>query len=114
MKRCPVSLHLALIIVALFADDVKSTVQLLAAEESPAAAIHSDSSVPLAAIRLVDSLGTTFDGPRGSRPNRDPVVKPFAEVQVAGRRFPLGIASLVWQVPSAPSSLVAQHIRLQI
>ena len=29
MKRCPVTFHLALIIVALFADDVEFNVQLL-------------------------------------------------------------------------------------
>lgn len=115
MKRCPVSLHLALIIVALFADDVKSNVQLLAAEDTLAAAIHSDSSAPLTAIRLVDSEWTTFAGEWGSRTNRDSAAKAFAELhhEVRGS-LTTGIAANDWQAPSAHSTLVAQHIRLQI
>ena len=115
MKRCPVSLHLALIIVALFADDVKSNTQLLAVDEAQAAAIHSDSSAPLTAIRLLDSEGTTLAGACGSQTNRDSAAKAFAELHYEVRgSLATGIAAKHWQAPSASSTLVVQHIRLQI
>ena len=115
MKRCPVPFHLALIIVALFADDVESNVQLLASEDALAAAIHSDSSAPLTAIRLLDSEGTTLAGACGSRTNRDSAAKAFAELHHEARgSLATGFVANYSRAPSASSTLVAQHIRLQI
>ena len=115
MKRCPVTFHLALIIVALFAGDVECNVPLIAVDEAQAAAIHSDSSAPLTAIRLLDSEGTILAGACGSRTNRDSAAKAFAELhhEVRGS-LATGIAAKYWQAPSASSTLVVQHIRLQI
>ena len=115
MKRCPVPVHLVLIIVALFADDVESNVQLRAVDEAQAAAIHSDISAPLTAIRLLDSEVTTLAGACGSQTNRDSAAKAFAELhhEVRGS-LATGIAAKYWRAPSASSTLVVQHIRLQV
>jgi hypothetical protein len=115
MKGCPVTFHLALIIVALLANDVESNVHLLAVDEAQAAAMRSDSSAPLAAIRLLDSEGTTLAGACGSQTNRDWAAKAFAELHYEVRgSLATGIAAKYWQAPSASSTLAVQHIRLQI
>jgi len=115
MKRCPVLLHLALICVALFADDVKFIVQLPAAVGVESAlAIHADTSTPLTAIRLVDAVGSLAEVARGGKPIRDAVAKPFAELQTPLNVVCAVMAANYRQPPPALSSLVSQHTRLQL
>lgn len=115
MKRCPVPVHLALIIVALFADDVKSTVQIFAAGgERAVVAVQPDNSALPSSIRLADSEGSSLEGGRGGRPSRDSVAKPFADVQAHFNFLPSAAVSCCWRAPGTLATLVAQHIRLQI
>lgn len=115
MKRCPLLLHLALIIVALFADDVRSTAQIFAADgERAVVAVQPDHAAPLSSIRLADSEGSSREGGRGGRPGRDSLAKSFADVQTPFNFLPWVVASCSWRAPATLSTLVAQHIRLQI
>ena len=115
MKRCPVLLHLVLITVALFADDVKFIAQLpTAIGFDSVVAVHADSSTPLTTIRLVDAEGSLAEVARSGRATRDAAAQPFAELQT-----PLNSVrswnALSLSIPlSGSTSLVSRHTRLQI
>lgn len=115
MKRCPVLLHLALIIVALFADDVNFIAQLpTAGGVESNVAVQSDTSAPLKAIRLADADSSIAEVARGGRLTRDAVAKPFAGLQIPLNAVCAGTAASFRQPPLSSSSLVFQHTRLQI
>ena len=115
MKRCPVLLHLALITVALFADDVKFVTQLPAATDSPAVvAIQADSSSPRSAIRLMDAEGSLAEVARSGRSNRDSAAKLFPGTQTPLNAVCSGKAPSLKTPPPSTSSLLSQHTRLQI
>ncbi len=106
---------MALVIVALFADDVRFIVQLPAAVGvRSTVAIHSDSSVPSTAIRLVDGAGALMEVARNGRPLRDSAAKPFAELPLPLIVACAGDVANFGQTPPPSSSLVSQHTRLQV
>ena len=115
MRRCPVLLHLALIFVALFADDVSFIVQLPdTAGTQSTVAIHADSPAPLTAIRLVDAAGAFLEVGRNGRPACSSATKPFAELHIPLNAVCVGMAANFGQTCLASSSLVSQHTRLQL
>jgi hypothetical protein len=115
MKRCPVLLHLALITVALFADDVKFLAQLpLTRGVDSVVAVQAETSTPLRAIRLVDAEGTLAEVARSGGANRDAAAKPFSELPTPLNAVCAGMAANFSMLPPGVSSLVLQHTRLQI
>lgn len=115
MKRCPVLLHLALITVALFADDVKLIAQLpLNGGVESSVAVQAETSTPLRAIRLVDAEGTLAEVARSGGANRDATAKPFSELPTPLNAVCAGMAANSSTLPPGASSLVSQHTRLQI
>ena len=114
MIRCPVWLQLALLVVAPLADDLRTTVQLLDAGTDATTVVTTDRSIPLTVARLVDSAAGALENARGGRPNRDVAANPFAAVSPSLHTPCEAVAASDRPSLTAPSTLVTQHIRLQV
>lgn len=115
MKRCPVLLHLALLAVALFADDAKYIVDLPSSGKlESAATVVADTSTTQTAIRLLDAEGSLVEIARGGRSVRDGLANHFPEVLSPQSAVYSGAAVNIRQPFPATSSLISQHTRLQV
>jgi hypothetical protein len=115
MKRRHLLLPLAMVIVALFADDVKFILHFpLAVGVQSTVTIRADSSVPMTAIRLVDGAVQLMEAARNGRLLRDSVAKLFTETPSPLAVPCAGVGANIRRTPPLASSLVSQHTRLQV
>jgi hypothetical protein len=115
MKRRPVLISLALVFVALFADDVRFLVQWpTSAGVKSIVAVDADCPAPMTAFRPVDGAGALLEVARNGRPHRDLVAMPFAGLPSPAVVACIGAIANLGQTPSCTTSLVSQHTRLQI
>ncbi|MCA9123557.1 MAG: hypothetical protein H6822_19120 [Planctomycetaceae bacterium] len=115
MKRRPVFFYLVLLVVALFADDVKFIVDLPKSSRCESTAtVTTDTSTTQTAIRLLDSEGSMAEVARRGRTIRDDTAKAFRELFSPFIGLRSRAAAAMLQPPPTSSSLVSQHTRLQI